>query len=578
MRKRNIFILLLFTFITSGVINFSLADVEVSKLDGMVDWDRISNYAEAKKIMAIAEDINKEKRRKKQLKDAGVPDDEIRKIIRNERIAKTNGNRIVNNSFSNTSIEQNGIINNDNEHEKENALEQQKNNDITSHYNGNSQDNDLQNVLINDYDVYGKNNRNVEKTQINTSNRSTDDRVIDLSVVPPIPVIKQDHTLIALNDVDGYDNFELTRMLKKAGENVNNPSNFAVFAKEVARIANKPAKQTLSIPDIEEYIDDDEEDIDREYMQASANKKNKKYKYFYKQKSNAENMYGKKSKNFYAVAGTRQNLNKQNNKRNKNKKNMIKNQSKRSKFYANIDEDSYKLIDIDDDIASKKQIMAKNAGAPSPVKRSNENHLRQYQPQNIAQIAYDKNNKHLKPVVFERDLINKVIDDLGSENSVPLARALINKLGKTDIADEDGNTLLMHAVARGNQPLVAMLLSEGASPNALNKEGFAPIHLASSNGDDVAVYSLMMSGGNPNLPDNNGNTPLMYAAKMCDSNSIKMMMALGGDPTIVNNFTGRTAFDFAHENEKEDVAQYMKVTVQKLRGKRNPIQLGNFSS
>ena len=207
---------------------------------------------------------------------------------------------------------------------------------------------------------------------------------------------------------------------------------------------------------------------------------------------------------------------------------------------------------------TEEQIKAKNIGAPSPVLRRNTDRRIQIMPPNLAQAgAYDKNNKHLQRVAFEENIIENVFDHLLDPNSIEIVRALINKVGKTDITDAYGNTLLMHAVALKHQSLIAMLLAEGANPNFLNHEGFSPLHLASSNGDNVSLYHLLMSGGDPNQRDQDGNTALMYAVMTCNISSIKLMISLGGDITAKNAITNKSVLDYAEQNNNIEVRNFL---------------------
>ena len=167
------------------------------------------------------------------------------------------------------------------------------------------------------------------------------------------------------------------------------------------------------------------------------------------------------------------------------------------------------------------QIDAKNIGAPYPFMREDKNRLKQVLPQSIAQVSYDKNNRHLAPVVFENKVGEDIIKHFNDPNSVEFVRTFVNQVGNVDIEDDEGNTLLMHAVANKHQSMITMLLSEGANPNFKNKLGFTPMHLAASNGDNSAIYYLIMSGGDPNLRDNDGNTPFMYCAMMCNKDTNK---------------------------------------------------------
>lgn len=204
------------------------------------------------------------------------------------------------------------------------------------------------------------------------------------------------------------------------------------------------------------------------------------------------------------------------------------------------------------------QIDAKNMGAPYPLAREDKNRLKQVLPQSIAQVSYDKNNRHLAPVVFENRVGEDIIKHFNDPNSVEFVRTFINNVGNVDIEDDDGNTLLMHAVANKHQSMIAMLLAEGANPNFKNKLGFTPMHLAASNGDNKAMHYLTIAGGNPNLRDNDGNTPFMYAAMMCNKETNKLMIDMGGDVSMVNKLNkNKNILDYAYNNRDRSVQGFL---------------------
>ena len=204
------------------------------------------------------------------------------------------------------------------------------------------------------------------------------------------------------------------------------------------------------------------------------------------------------------------------------------------------------------------QIDAKNMGAPYPLAREDRNRLKQVLPQSIAQVSYDKNNRHLAPVVFENKVGEDIIKHFNDPNSVEFVRTFINNVGNVDIEDDDGNTLLMHAVANKHQSMITMLLSEGANPNFKNKLGFTPMHLAASNGDNKAMHYLTIAGGNPNLRDNDGNTPFMYAAMMCNKETNKLMIDMGGDVSMVNKLNkNKNILDYAYNNQDRSVQGFL---------------------
>ena len=579
-------------------------NVIIEKINGMIDWDRQANYEEAKKNLQLAKEIKAEHRRRKQLRQAGVPEDEIKRIINSEREGKilNKHNNMDNDKISNgktTNI--NGI--------SDNSIE----GDIV-YINGKR----VNNKSLND-DLSVKNSEeNQEYVEEPVRKRKKrynyeDAEEIDIySLRPEIPVIntlKNDDEQQIKIDISKndklYNDYEVDRMIKKAGENINNKENFLIFASEVGKLANKK-------------INNNETKQDEMLTILEAKRSNKQY-YADNSKFNLNNNIDdkkgeriKKNNRFYALADNNINVKKatkkfnkelmkdySNNKNNnfysnpndfnskKNLKNDEKQQidnsdyvNKKSTYYASsnndeIDDDEGQEIIVNNNQLTEKQVQAKNMEAPHPYIRDTKNTKTQYNPQNIAQVSYDKANKHLQPAIFEKNIIKDVFDNLGDDNAIQIAKALINKIGKTDITDDDGNTLLMHAVARQNQSLIAMLLSEGADPNFLNKEGFSPLHLACSNGDNSAIHSLMMGGGNPNLRDKQGNTALMYAVKMGDVNSVKMMISLGGDTMAENKDTGRNVLDFAIENDNPNILSLLYAKNNSLLRKRHPIDITN---
>ena len=250
--------MLLFVLQSTIPVNILLADVKVSQLQEMVDWDKTSNYAEAKQVMLMAKEINKEKKRRKQLKDAGVPEAEIKRIILQERQVRENGGKISQTNNANQELSTTGYNNTNN---IENNVEE--NHELLQENQNTGK------TIINDYDQYGKTNNYIKQNDSNNNNilSNSNELVIDLSIMPPIPELQKKEIIVDTNS-NNYDDFELTRMLKKAGDNIDNPNNFAIFAKEVAIIANKPLKKQLPLPKLE-ITDDDEES---EYL--FAQKKN----------------------------------------------------------------------------------------------------------------------------------------------------------------------------------------------------------------------------------------------------------------------------------------------------------------
>ena len=653
-----------FTFLFFfSFFSLSYGEVSVDKIDGLVDWNKPENYAEAKRAVKLAKEINAEKRRRKQLRDAGVGEEDIRRIIREERNKKTSKFEAKNVEKDNKNLKNNDNVASEDDDvgdDEDDDLDELKINDYSSNSNsrgttargivGTAKSN--QSFVVEDnvnggyageqyerhnaerysrqsnrqYSGYNRQNDffgNRHDNSYNNSNNNValvadnggESRVADLKNNSAFATqgAEKNSSYLAMNEAKktkdefeksidtsnngNYEDWELSRILSKAGNNVNDREKFLMFAREAGRIANRREK-TSDFMDVDMLNADISYEFDDEgAFSANSRNGNSRYARYGGSKryasSNNANKNLRNTKDFvngqyYAsgnsiVLGSRNNVG--NNLKGKANNKMVVNEPARAsgRFYASS-RDEYKArikdegdkkynVAIGKNTMTDKQIKAKNIGAPFPEKRENSNHKTQYLPQNIAQIAYDKNNRHLQPAVFEKDIISHAFDKLGDEDAIQTARALIDKFGNVDIADEDGNTLLMHAVARGNQSLVATLLAEGANPNALNNEGFAPIHLASSNGDNVAIYSMMMNNGNPNLRDKDGNTALMYASKICNADTIKLMISFGGDPSIENRATGKTAFDFASENSDPLVITLLERKTENMFRKRKPVDL-----
>ena len=580
-KNKILLILVLFINTTISFSSSAKADVKVEKIDKVLNWDDTDFYRDADINIQLAKKIKQERKRRVELKNKGYSNKDINRILKEE---KEKNNLTTQNNGINQKQQHNGTDDNvegvfgnedDDEEEEEYVLvrKKKKNGKVINkknkaylidkdNYNG---DNIHQNNKTSTHqdgvkiisgnpsgDVKNINNKKTNKTQNN------------FNIVPEIPKLPSE--MNALNQVSHTDN------------NINNKNQFAILAHRLGNLAKQNGDQ-------------DDIDIVQKMVEKNAfnynenNINNRIYTY------NTNNTLYKENND----------VSNRNRKINKIKKPINKSNNKSSsRFYAYTRPDAKKIIDdmgknnqkkqasqeiedndeIDitnyakqatsyqqnDDVEVVKnkytegQLIAKQIGVPQPVFRTKKNYNTQISPQNISQVKYDKNNQHLEPTMFQSQIINDVFANLGGDNATEIARALINQVGKVDVVDTDGNSLLMHAVARKNQLLTSMLLSEGANPNLLNKDGFSPLHLASTNGDDTALYYLMMAGGDPNLRDNDGNTSLMYASMTCNKQTLQMMISMGADLTAVNFANkNQSVLDYAKMNTNHpDVYQFLK--------------------
>ena len=581
--------LLIFFLLLNSTILYQLsakAEVKVEKLDKVLNWDDADFYKDADINIKLAQQIKKDRKRRIELKNKGYSSKEITRILKEEKnsnsINKDNQAKIsqpIKHKDDYTTNDDNATIEDEIDDEEEYVLIRKKKNKNGKVINKKNKayiiDDDEENVKQpqtqsnqrNEVKIIsGNQNDSIKRTKNKKNNKKQN----NFNIVPEIPKLPSESNVV--------------RSASNEKQNIDNKNKFAMLSHQLVKLAIQAGSQD-----------------DVEMVQKMAEKNAFNYN-----ENNIDNRIytnNQKYKDEYEIK-TNDTLNKKFKVNNIKKPINNNNQKSSSRFYAYTRPDVKKIladmeqhnqnkttqqdddeIDITDDekyttsnqqtddieIVKNKytegQLIAKQIGAPQPVFRIKKNYNTQVSPQNISQVQYDKNNKHLEPVMFQSQIINDVFANLGKDNATEIARALINQVGKVDVIDADGNSLLMHSIARKNQSLTAMLLSEGANPNLLNKDGFSPLHLASTNGDDIAIYYLMMAGGDPNLRDGDGNTSLMYASMTCNQQTLQMMVSMGADLTAVNFANkNKSVLDYAKMNTKHpDVYQFLNNKIHQTK-------------
>ncbi len=590
------FIILFYIFL----LNKSYSKVEIEKLDKVINWDDKEFYKDALVNVEIAKEIKKEAKRRKQLREQGVPNNEIKEIIKKERKG------IINDKNTNTSDSEVILSNQDkpiddivgnliNENKDKENISDGNNNNQKKHYiedyfnkmndedeyiiikkihKNHDHQNDIQyNNKINNYNYNTENINDYNSLSYKDKQQAynNNEYKTEEGLIPEIPLLSSD-VKKKLNKND----YKLLKMMEKVGENMYNKDQFELFSKELGRLARQPFDTNKRDNIIENdykkqsYNNDLQTTITNKNLIASKEKqhnfyansnsiKNNKIRDIKKPKknSNMQKVYAYTAKKNYQ---TKENLT--------DKENQEDNFDNYDFFSNKSNTTSTDNLKLKQTTLTEKQIRAKELGSPTPVLRNKKNYKTQFQPQNISQVQYDKNNQHLQPAVFQSQITNNVFSHLSDSNAIEIARAIINQNGYADITDEKNNTLLMHAVALQNQSLITMLLSEGADPNYINDEGFSPLHLASTNGDNTSLYYLLLSGGNPNLKDRYGITSFMYCAIACNLSTIKMMVSMGANLNEINEINKKSIIDYAVMNKNKDVLDYLTTEMGYIIKKR----------
>ena len=606
----NKFLLLFFLCIFIIHSNITYSEVVIEKLDQIVNWDNQEFYKDALTNLEIAKQIKQESKMRKKLKDAGFSQDEIAEIMQNKNNKQQT--KFNNNDYNKQKAEvdeknqdENSIYDNDNKEigeeleydDNEMFLEQnndnngvRKNGKVTNNskskkikyivneedYDNDDYNDDIEYVLVrknkkrttlsqydNDQNLIEKSNQaNNDNIQYNTENNN------DNSLLKP-EIQKTSSEARYKLDNDGY---KLLYMLEKTGKNMNNKETFEIFSKELGRIARNGLNKSNQNKylNLNNNLINNQQTNKNEIIKISNTINNNHFNAESNKSKFSNKLYANKvlkpiknndSGKLYAYTAKSVNAKKSETDTNNNNapidnKNSVINDIRNEYDYSNN-------VSLDDSFINRNtltegQLKAKELGSPQPVLRANNNHKTQISPQNILQVQYDNNNQHLKPAVFQSQIIDDVFKHLSDNNTTELVKALIGQVGKVDIVDKDNNTLLMHAVALKNQSLITMLLSEGANPNIVNNDGFTALHLAATNADDTSLYYMLLSGGNPNKKDKDGYTPFMYCAMNCSLSTIKMMVDAGADINIVNDFNkNKTIIDYAMLNSDKDVLNYI---------------------
>jgi ankyrin repeat protein len=125
----------------------------------------------------------------------------------------------------------------------------------------------------------------------------------------------------------------------------------------------------------------------------------------------------------------------------------------------------------------------------------------------------------------------------------------------------NGNTALMMAAFKRNEPAVQALLTKGA---AVNRPGWSALHYAAASGDDEIARVLVRHGARIDAASPAGTglfTPLMMAAREGHDSTALLLIDLGAKPGVKNS-EGLTAAQIAERAGKTQVAQAIEGRVR----------------
>lgn len=136
---------------------------------------------------------------------------------------------------------------------------------------------------------------------------------------------------------------------------------------------------------------------------------------------------------------------------------------------------------------------------------------------------------------------NYLINYLVLFNKVELIRKIIRKGGRIDILDNEGRTILYHAIKLNYIDIIKVLLEENRSIfsvsiiNLKDKEGLIPIHYALKSKSKDIIKLLLDNNADTNILDNMGNNSLQLSLFTRDDDIVEMIMRNIKNINHVNN-------------------------------------------
>ena len=143
------------------------------------------------------------------------------------------------------------------------------------------------------------------------------------------------------------------------------------------------------------------------------------------------------------------------------------------------------------------------------------------------------------------------------EGDFDTLRSEILRGENVNLADNDGLTLLMHAVRNEYTDLIELLADNQANMLAADRDGNTALHWAGIQQAYDSTVVLMSLGANPNVQNRRGETALMVAIRADDRAIVELMLQAQNDFTI-RDYTGRGVLDYARNARDRRIEQILR--------------------
>ena len=141
------------------------------------------------------------------------------------------------------------------------------------------------------------------------------------------------------------------------------------------------------------------------------------------------------------------------------------------------------------------------------------------------------------------------------EESMQVFGVLLKAWGiNLDFRARNGDSALMIAAWKENKAAVEALLGKGVE---VNRQGWTALHYAAAKGNNPIVQLLIDSAANLDARSPGGVTPMMMAAQSGHIYTVKLLHDAGADSELEDR-QGRTVLDFAEQGGHQDIVEGLK--------------------
>lgn len=153
-------------------------------------------------------------------------------------------------------------------------------------------------------------------------------------------------------------------------------------------------------------------------------------------------------------------------------------------------------------------------------------------------------------------MIDKIISAMYSDDFEEITNLKENGFD-FDEKDEEGRSIIFHAIIEQKEEFLKKLLNEGVKVNIKDEQGWTPLHYAVQEYSLESVRLLIDHGADVNAKDNFGNTIIWRAVfSSKGKGEVINFLKLNNADFNLKNDSGISALDLANNIGNYDVIQF----------------------